>query len=473
MTIFDSVRNWFLLPITDALRTRIDAADKTRNYRTGKQRLPLKLSKDGSDDNVILNFVGLVVDRSVSLLFGNGVTFQLPKVKAVKGEEGEKTEAVASPAQDFVDEVMNLNKQQILFHKLAVFGAEQGTPVVQFIPDGYYSYKLNRTVPRLIAVDPALVTIETKPDDMEQVTKYVVQWVVTGADGKERARKTEAVLESVDNEGTATNEARWNIYEYESDQSGRWQLLEVTAWKYWFPPYFHWQNLPAVDDVYGLPDITPDVIRLQDKINYTSSNVSKIIRYHAHPKTVAQNTGDIASIDVGPDQMFKFMGQTDAKIYNLEMQSDLASSTRFMEILRQGLFDITRTPDISSMTDKIGALTNFGLHVLWQDALAKLGTKRELYGNALREIVRYVLVMGGFGDYPDPGEVVWPEALPESEAENSAAYQQDLAMQIVSKQTVAERRGYNWEQETERMDAEKAGEKTLGSMLLEGFDRGQ
>ena len=63
-------------------------------------------------------------------------------------------------------------------------------------------------------------------------------------------------------------------------------------------------------------------------------------------------------------------------IYNVEMQSDLASSQTYLMTVRQGLFDITRTVDISSMNDKLGALTNFGLRVLYQDSLSKNETKK-------------------------------------------------------------------------------------------------
>jgi len=43
--------------------------------------------------------------------------------------------------------------------------------------------------------------------------------------------------------------------------------------------------------------------------------------------------------------------------------------------LRQIIFDVTRNMDISSMKDKVGALTNFGLRILFFDALNKLATK--------------------------------------------------------------------------------------------------
>jgi hypothetical protein len=80
---------------------------------------------------------------------------------------------------------------------------------------------------------------------------------------------------------------------------------------------------------------------------------------------------------------------------NSKPLGDLASSQQFLLTLRQSLFDITQTVDISSMTDKLGALTNFGLRVLYADALAKLEQKRRLYGDALLDINRDCLPSTG------------------------------------------------------------------------------
>ncbi len=92
-----------------------------------------------------------------------------------------------------------------------------------------------------------------------------------------------------------------------------------------------------------------------------------------------------------------------ALISNLEMQSDLTSSQQFLMNLRQSLFDISRTVDITSLSDKLGALTNFGLRVLFLDAMAKIGTKQEIYGEALTEINHRLLVIGEI-DPVDGGE---------------------------------------------------------------------
>lgn len=455
MSILTKIRDWFLEPLTGSPeRERLDQIDRVRDYRQGDQRLPLKISPGRIDHNVLINLIGPVIDRTVFLLFGHGVDFDLPG-------EGESSE------DEYLQEVWNLNKQEILLHKVATIGAEVGTCAIQLTPEGWYSSKLGRNVPRMSVVDTALMEIDTDPNDVDQHTMYTIQYVVKNEQGKDEAHKRE-VKRVMGEDGRVSS---WTIDDYVASRSGKWQHVGSTPWEYFFPPIIAWQNLPLVGTPYGQPDITPDIIRLQDKVNFVASNVSKIIAFHAHPKTIGVNIGEIKTVEAGPDQIFKVTG-IGADVHNLEMQSDLGSSTRYLEILRQALFDVTHTVDISSMTDKVGALTNFGLRVLYQDALSKLAVKRELYGDSLNDLNKYLLIMGGFGTDPDAGQIVWPEALVRNDLEENQTLQQDLQMGIVSKQTIAERRGYDWEQERIRKQAEGADERNLGDFILSNMSKG-
>jgi hypothetical protein len=119
----------------------------------------------------------------------------------------------------------------------------------------------------------------------------------------------------------------------------------------------------------------------------------------------------------------------------------------------------------------LGALTNFGLRVLFYDSIAKLNTKQELYGEALQELNHRLLVVGEKSP-TDGGAVVWPDTLPENETEEVQGLQFDLGAGIVSKQTAARDRGYDWEVEQERMDEERAGEGSLGELFLRQFEQG-
>lgn len=442
MGFLDNVRakvlDWIMSGLSASYRDRVDFIMDRREYRMGIQRKFIRVRPNQQDDNLIVNFVGLVVDRSISMLIGAGVDFEY-------GEDEQ--------AQEFIDAVWEANKKPILLYRTALFGAEAGTCFVKIMPvEGGY---------RLIPIDSSFVEMDANPDDGEQVTRYTIQYKTVDENGREMARK----------EITELTEAGWLVSLYVSSQAtgGKWLLEgDPQAWEWDFPPIVHWQNLPNTDALWGIPDITSDVMALQDRINFIASNISKVIRLYAHPARWGKMLGASSKIEIGPDEMPSF-GSPDAVINQMEQLGDLAGSSNFLLTLRQSLMDITRTVDISSMADKIGALTNFGLHVLYQDALAKLDTKRALYGDALQEINQRLLILAGME--PVECEIVWGDALPENEPEEVTALQADLGMGLVDKQTASEMRGYDWETVQERLAQEQQAGDNIGAAILRAFDR--
>lgn len=111
------------------------------------------------------------------------------------------------------------------------------------------------------------------------------------------------------------------------------------------------------------------------------------------------------------------------------------------------------------------------LRVLHKDAIAKIATKRELFGDMLVELNRRILEMAGLNSIG--GTVEFKDMLPENETEEVAALQQDLAAGLVSKETAALRRGYDWENEKEKMAGEQSQSDNVGALLLRQFSRGQ
>jgi hypothetical protein len=130
-----------------------------------------------------------------------------------------------------------------------------------------------------------------------------------------------------------------------------------------------------------------------------------------------------------------------------------------------------RVVDIDNLKDKLGALTNFGIKVLMTDNVNKINTKRLLLENALEEINRRLLVMAGMEEVET--EVIWAEFIPINEMEQAQYYQMLLNMGVISKQTVAEKVGLDWEQEQERMKDEQQQNQDIGSFLLRSFNRGE
>jgi hypothetical protein len=441
MGVLDNFRNWLLEPLLGQERVKqMGELNLKRDYRRGKHKAPIK----SADDAIIVNFIGLQVDRSVANLFGKEPSFDLP------GESD-------SPTQIYIDEVWRANRKQNLLKQLATYGAEAGTCYVKILPDGALS-KDGKLIPRLVVIDPSTVTIDALPEDVETIFRYTIAYAIG-----ERAVKqvTEHDAET----------GYWNITDYESIKGGKWTITNEQVWEYDFAPIVHWQNLPEVGSVYGRPDITADLIDLQDKINFVSSNTAKIIKYHAYPKTWARGFTNQARVQWGVDDMVT-TSDPNAMIQNLEMQSDLSSSLSFIRYLRQSMFDIARSVDIDSLADKLGSLTNFGLRVLYQDALSKLEEKRGLYGEGIVEINHRLLELAGAPD-TDGGEVVWPDLLPANETEVALAIKTDLELGLVSKQTAAGMRGYVWEDEEERMSGERVASDNVGAALLRAFGQGE
>ena len=470
---------------SDGYQAKMQQQALQRDYFYGNQRKQIRVKPNQADDNITLNFIGLIVDRGVSMLLGQGIEFDLPGEPEVDAE-GNKIE---QPNQQYIDEVWAANKVDILLQKAAQFGGVHGTVYLKVIPEGTGVESAaipGHILPRLIVLDPVFMTIDTLPEDIDTVLRYTMRYTVN-LDGQDKGRKEEIerAYEGVNAEGYSTQpgediaafmDAGWWIREYIENAVGRWDLISEELWEYPFPPVVHWQNLPLAGNCYGKADVTPDVIELQDRINFVASNISKIIRYHAHPKTWGRASGSGEKQSWGADEMVIFPSDQ-AMIQNLEMQSDLASSQAYLLNLRQSLFDISRTVDITSLADKLGALTNFGLRVLFYDAIAKLQSKQELYGEALTDLNYRMLVLA---EHPQAeeggGEVVWPDPLPTSDAEEIAGLTFDLDHGLASKETVAQKRGYDAQAEQARIDEERTSEQengnNIGSLILRNFNNG-
>jgi hypothetical protein len=164
------------------------------------------------------------------------------------------------------------------------------------------------------------------------------------------------------------------------------------------------------------------------------------------------------------------------------MSSDLASSRNFASDLRQSIFDISREIDLSSISDKLGALTNFGLHVLYTDALDKNDTKRQLYGDALKELNRRLLVLANYeGPATNPGKITWGEAMIVNVFEEMQTDELALSLKIVDLETITKRyqSRYGVDFETiqaniaKQSAADNANNADIGANILRNFTQGK
>ncbi len=457
--------NW-LLPeelFDYAERRRLESMARYHDYVEGFQRKTLTVKVGKPDDNIALNLVKTVVDDSVAMLFG----------QEIHGNNKPFEMKVDHEKDDEIQKVWKKNKQMILLFEIADFGTMYGTGYIKIIPN-YWGGGLHR----LVNLDPFLMRIKSNPDDIDDVQQYIMRYntVELNSSGRkvETAKKEVTSVASIDENGRPLT---WRVEYLKSNfaSGGRWvRDGKPEDWEYPFPPILHFKNLIRAGSVYGRSDLSGNVIALQDRINYVASNTSKIIRNHGHPKTWAAGvTTNAEQKSWGMDDMVTFP-DPDAKVDNLEMQSDLDASREFVKDLREVFYNITRTTDIAGLQEKIGYITNFALRVFYSDSLKKLSEKRMLYGDALQDLNRRLLVINGMEVNKAEGVDTlfsWPEPLPVDQKHQAETFETDQRMEVVSKATIAKERGYDWEEEQKERKKEAKEQEDLGTYLINKFSK--
>lgn len=223
--------------------------------------------------------------------------------------------------------------------------------------------------------------------------------------------------------------------------------------------FFHW--------VQKQMEHVPPRYEQRQTLDDIASNTARIIRFNAHPKTWGRGF-TAKDLRIGVDETIILPGEN-AELRNLEMQSDLASSLRYLDMLRQALHEISRVPEVATGNlDRAGSLSGVALQILYQPLLEKTNTKRLLYGDMLIELNRRLLAMGGFGKELRTA-LHWQEVLPQDPMQERQAALIDMQLGV-SQDTLLRRLGYDPDLERQKREV---GGNVLGEQILAAFDRGQ
>lgn len=412
--------------------SRKTAIQRRLSYYAGnhKKWLINPETKEPTPENVTINVARKIVDQSASFLFGDS-----PDITC-----GDKT------LDMLIEKLEDANQDDLFYTNLGKAGSIAGHSFVKLIPDPVRGV-------RWVMQDAELVSAFWSPSDGKTPIAYKIEWQV----GKDDYRQDIAWVAEI---------GKWVISDLKREGKGSWQNInDPTVWQWEFPPIVDWQNLPDFTSYYGESDLTS--LDLNDSINFTASNINRILKYHAHPKTIAigANADDIKGTAV--DGLWA-IANPDAKVFNLEMQSDLSSSMGYLQFLQAAFYSQEQAVDLASMKDRIGQLTNFGLRTLFSDALSKNSIKQLLYGYGIKEIIYRSLVMMGHTVDPRNIDVKFGDPLPLNEKEIADMTKLEIESGTISKQTGSELNGHDWAVESARMTTEKqstAGD--IGKMLAD------
>ena len=405
--------------------------DQVRQYYDGHMTKFLDVKEDEPDDNVILNKVKQVVDRTVAFLFPDVPDFELDP--DVSGK---------TPDEEWLEEAWLENGGIALLHDMAYIGSLSGDIYVRIMPP---DAQMGDIYPQILVLDPKSVQTFWKSDDIRRVVFHEVTWTVQEGN----RQLIDYALDFV-NYGTY-----WELIQYQNGGGlNAWhQVGETVRWNSTLPPIIHSKHLPNPRNYYGNSEFTQSQLVLNDKINLVASENNRINRYHASPKTVATGTTAESIQETAIDEMWA-VENPDAKVYNLEMTSDLQGSLSQQQLLSREFLAESRVVILQGTVKDFQRVTNAGVRTVFIDQLQKNAILRWNYGKLLQMISMVLLYLGKKSIDKRP-TIVFTDPLPTDQTETANVAALERQMNIVSRQTLSSKRGYDWPTELAKMEEEK------------------
>lgn len=403
-------------------------------------------------DNVVLNFARVIVNIGVAALFGFTLDLEVGTAPGTDSQD--------SPEEQWLEQCLLANGGMVLLHKLARCGAVTGQAILKLmLPD---PARNGHPYPRIVVWDPAEVSARWDPEDYEHVLSLARAW-----HGVDSQRVLPVAYRQV---VSRQDGGQWEIRDEESTGTAASYREQRPAevWPWPWCPVLWCQNLADPCCWWGMADLEPDVLELNEAINFGASNMQRIQRVHAHPRTwgagflADELNGDVDGVITLPDPQ--------ATLQNLEMQGDMSGGLELLRVLRETLHEKARVPEVATgKVENLGQLSGLALQILYRPLTEVTSEKRLTYGGLVQELGRRLLEMGGFGA-EHLVTLQWPAVVPSDRKTDTETGL--LEEQVgVSKNTVLTRLGFDPVKEAELRDQEQQADQALGERLLSAFER--
>lgn len=436
----------------DERLARVRAIENGWQYYNGNHHRPLKVFEGERDDNIIINLVGGAIDKTVEFIGIPTLTLEGGTDNVI--DPTGRVEFVKSPEQEALDMLVDASDLPSLIPDTLVGGAVSGHNFWRIVIDvdenGDYIAGPNN-LPYLMLLDARHVVVFWDITNPKRVLYYQLQWQV----GDEKYRQDILpgwMLPDDFNIGVRPLDSEWVILQYVMRKGkSKFEFESGAVWQYPFSPIVQFKNRRKPHSFYGESDMRDAGIN--DAYNFVFSNTGRIIKYHAHPRTIGTGM-DARDVETTAIDGFYTVMNENAHIANLEMQSDLQSSMRMIEMLRQNFFSQMRVVDVSTIKDRLGQISNFGVRMMFDDMVKMIEDKRARYGdNGLGEAFRRMLAM--LNIFVDGVLIEWEDPLPVDYRELVETIEKEQALGLTSKQTLAKDLGRDFNKEQDQIEEER------------------
>jgi len=269
------------------------------------------------EPQLTFNWVKAFSDYLVNFCFGKGVNFHAP----------EATSGITPYTLKEVWEVHN-NKMAVIM-ELAQLGSVSGDVFCKVAYEEPYVDPAGVPVAgkiRILPLNPAFCFPEWHPHDRTRLIRFKLKYKFWGTaqDGSRMVMTyVELMTEDV-------------IEEYINDE-----LIDARPNPIGEIPIAFTPNIAVASSPWGLADIN-DLVSLNREYNEKATEISDIINYHVSPVTVI--TGAKASnLEKGPRKVWA-INNKDAKVSQLEMETNFTGPLGYMELIKQAMHELTGVP---------------------------------------------------------------------------------------------------------------------------------
>lgn len=394
-----------------------------RNYAyfTGDMRKPLKI-EGAFDDNLLIP-----LNRNAVQDIVNFTAPRFPKIQLdIQANTDDETLVMELWAYD--------GNPNLLLQQMIYMGAIMGQVYVRIVP----ALAGEATTLRVLGKD--CITFWHN-DDLEKVLWHEIYWKV----GDKTMRQD--VIPTYDDYGNITS---WFINEWVLT-GGSWEAIsDSIEWQYPIAPVICWSHLPALDGFYGRHEF--ENAHINDQVNYLASMYNRILRFHAYPRTIGIG---IEADEILPSEVNGLwtVANTDAKIENLEMMSDLSPIMNQIKWLESHFNRSQQIVTLESDLQGYKNITNLGLQLAFMPMINKSETLRRTYGGAIKDISRAFLMLAN-RVYERPIVIEWGNPLPVDEAAQTAIVERQVGLQLLSLESAAAKLGLDFTAERDRIREE-------------------
>lgn len=385
-------------------------------YYDGDHHKWLSVPKGTKDDNLIINLCGRSVDKTVEFIGA-------PECFYADGYEDNPD--IVEPNQAALDALYE--QYDDIIPEIVLSGLIAGHSFIKLYFDATGKAAM-------VPLDPTYCTVFWDAMNTRIPLFYRLQW--KQGDTAYRQDIVPNTMLASEGELSALNlvPSYWMIYDYKQvSLSDKWVSTNEQRWEYPFAPLVEWAYKKRPHQYYGV-SFLHNAIPLNDALNFIASNSARILKHHAHPKTFVFGTEIEAENAVGG--IWDNLPES-ARIETLELQSDLGSSLRLLEMLRNEFFANARVVDSASVRDKVGNLTNFGVKMLYSDMSEMVDGYRDAVEGGLSECLLRMMDINGIALAYRP-DAEWEDILPENRLEILQAATVEQSLGTTSERTLTQ-----------------------------------